>query len=447
MRYFPFSKEQQTEMLKTIGVTQVSELFSAIPDSIKFKGDLNISAATTEFTLQRELKEKSKCYPTDHISFLGGGSYRRFIPTAIAPVVNRAEFLSSYTPYQPEASQGTLQAMFEFQTLLANLTGMDAANGSMYEGASAAAEAVMMASRINTKKKKVLLSSAIHPEYLECIQTYLKYQDLTWELVPTSKNGQTDLKALEAAIDDNTLCHMLQIVNFHGVIEDQKKHGEILAEKKVLNLALVIEMSSLGLIEAPGAFGADIVVGEGQSLGLPVSFGGPYLGVFAVKEKHIRKMPGRLSGQTVDTEGKRAFCLTLATREQHIRREKATSNICSNQQHCALSVTMYLSLLGKNGLKDLALMNYSKAKEAKEALSQVEGVTIRHNTSHYNEFVIDLSKSSLEVWEALDKKGILAGVPLVWFDEQDTKGLLVNLTEVNRTEDVNALTAALKEVL
>ncbi|MDX2471496.1 MAG: aminomethyl-transferring glycine dehydrogenase subunit GcvPA [SAR324 cluster bacterium] len=447
MKYFPFSKEQQTDMLKTIGVEHISELFSAIPETIKIQGDLKIPEGTTEFTLQREVKAKSSCYPIDHISFLGGGSYRRFIPTAIAPVVNRAEFLTSYTPYQPEASQGTLQAMFEFQTLLANLTGMDAANGSMYEGASAAAEAVMMAARINPKKKNVLLSSAIHPEYLECIQTYLKYQDLTWELIPVLENGQTDLAALESAIDDNSLCSMLQIVNFYGVIEDQKKHGEIVSDKKVLNLALVIEMTSLGLIEAPGAFGADIVVGEGQSLGLPVSFGGPYLGVFAVKAKHIRKMPGRLSGQTVDTEGKRAFCLTLATREQHIRREKATSNICSNQQHCALSVTMYLSLLGKNGLKDLALMNYSKAKEAKEALAQVEGVTLRHITSHYNEFVIDLKKPALEIWEALDKKGILAGVPLVWFDEKDTHGLLVNLTEMNRAEDVTNLTAALKEVL
>ena len=447
MKYFPFSESQKAEMLKTIGVEKVEELFAAIPEEFRLGEGLQLDAETTEFSLQREVKAKAKHYPTDHISFLGGGSYRRFIPTAIAPVVTRAEFLTSYTPYQPEASQGTLQAMFEFQTLLAGLTGMDAANGSMYEGASAAAEAVMMAARLAPKKKHVLLSSAIHPEYLETIQTYLKFQDLTWELVPTLENGQTNLGALDDLITDNTLCSMLQIVNFYGVIEDQKKHGEVLAAKKVLNLALIIEMTALGLIEAPGEFGADIVVGEGQSLGLPVSFGGPNLGIFAVKSKHVRKMPGRLSGQSVDSEGKRAFCLTLATREQHIRREKATSNICSNQQHCALWVTMYLSLLGKNGLKELALMNYSKAKEAKTALSGVDGVTLRHQAAHYNEFVIDLTQPALAVWEALDKKGILAGVPLVWFDQKDQNGLLINLTEVNRTEDVTALIQALKEIL
>jgi len=447
MRYIPSGDKAKADMLKAVGVDEINELFSTIPTDLQFKGKLNLRPAISEFNLQRELKAKQATYPTEALSFLGGGVYRRFIPAAISPVVHRAEFLTSYTPYQPEVSQGTLQAMFEFQTLMAELTGMDVANGSMYEGATATAEAVFMAKRILPKRKRVIVSKGLHPEYRETLRTYLHHQGLEIVEIPLQANGQTDYHALQAALDENSLCSLLQVVNFYGVIEDQRQHQELVEEAGAVNIAVVVEMTSLGMIQPPGSFNVDIVTGEAQSLGLPLSFGGPNLGVFACKEKYVRKMPGRLSGQTLDVDGKRAFCLTLSTREQHIRREKATSNICSNQQLNALWVSMYVSLLGRQGIHELALMNYSKAREAIKQLTAISGVTLRHEAPHYNEFVLDLAKPALEVWEALDQKGILAGVPLVWHDQADTRGILVNVTEVNPMEEITAFAKALQEVL
>jgi len=444
-KYLPGDSRTREAMLKAIGVSKVEDLFQSIPQNLQLAEPLRLRGPVCEFDLRKELKARAHTYG-EPISFLGAGAYRRFIPSMIAPIVGRAEFATSYTPYQPEVSQGNLQAMFEVQSMMAGLTGMEVANGSMYEGGTATAEAVMMATRLNPKAKRVLVSSALHPEYLECIKTYLRYQDTELVEIGLTPEGQTDLAAWEQAAP-GALCSVLPNVNFYGVIEDQAQHGALCKQHKLVNIAVVVEMTSLGLLAAPGEFGADIVTGEGQSLGLPLSFGGPYLGVFATLEKHMRKMPGRLSGMTQDKDGKRAFCLTLSTREQHIRREKATSNICSNQQLCALWVAMYLSLLGKDGLKELAQMNYSKAKAAKAVLAQVPGVKLRHPGPHYNEFVLDLPKPAVEVFNALDKKGILAGVPLAWHHPKDERGLLVNLTEVNRSTEVQQLATALQEVL
>ena len=377
MRYIPNNSEVRLVMLKEIGVNSVEELFSPIPENLLLKDELEISAPVSEFKLLRELNDLAAQQAIEPLSFIGAGVYRRFIPAAIGSVVSRAEFLTSYTPYQPEVSQGNLQAMFEFQTLLSQLTGMDLANASMYEGASAAAEAVLMCKRIKPKPDTVLISAGLHPEYIEVIRTYTRFKDLKIKLIPVLESGQTDPVALESELDSQTLCCLIQGVNFFGVIENLRILSDLIKSKDVLWVAVLPEMTSLGMLTPPGHFGADIMVGEGQSLGLPLSYGGPNLGVFAAKQKYMRQMPGRLSGETKDKNGDRAFCLTLATREQHIRREKATSNICSNQALCALWATIYLSLLGKKGIKSLAQLNYSKTKYAIDRLTGIKGVKLR----------------------------------------------------------------------
>jgi len=447
MRYIPNNLEVRNEMLKEIGVDSVKQLFSLIPDNLLLKKELDISPPVSEFKLMRDLNSLSDQQAIDPISFLGAGVYRRFIPAVISALVSRAEFLTSYTPYQPEVSQGTLQAMFEFQTLLSQLTGMDIANASMYEGASAAAEAVLMCKRIKPKLDTVLISAGLHPEYLEAVKTYTKFKDLKIKIIPLSDSGYTDLAELERELDSQTLCCLIQSVNFFGVIENLKEISEVLTRNEVLWAAVLPEMTSLGMLTPPGDFGADILVGEGQSLGLPLSYGGPNLGVFAAKKKYMRQMPGRLSGETKDESGKRAFCLTLATREQHIRREKATSNICSNQALCALWGTIYLSLLGKKGIKDLSRINYSKTQYAIKELSALEGVKLRYSGTVYNEFVLETSENSDVVITRLREKNILAGVPLSRFYPQDSSGILVNVTEVNTKEEIDTLVTCMAEVL
>jgi glycine dehydrogenase subunit 1 len=446
MKYIPNHEAVRKEMLQEIGVDSVGELIKTIPESLQLKSPLNLPPALHETALLKDLKNKAKFASRDAISFLGGGSYRRFIPSAIAPVVSRAEFLTSYTPYQPEVSQGTLQVMFEFQTLLSQLTGMDVVNASMYEGASAAAEAVLMAKRINSKKKKVILSKGLHPEYRETVLTYLQHSGLEVEDVELDAAGQTDITALQSMVADDTLCVVTQMVNFFGVIEPMPQISEILSSQKTLNIGVLPEMTALGIIKSPGELGVDIFVGEGQSLGLPVSYGGPNLGIFATSTKYMRQLPGRLAGQTVDNDGKRAFCLTLATREQHIRREKATSNICSNQMLCALMVTMYLSLLGKNGLRKLALQNISKTEFLKKSLAMETDFKIRHSGSTYNEFVLELPVDSTSFLAALKAKNILGGIALKRFIEDDQKAVLISVTEMNSRDDLNSLLNAVREV-
>jgi len=446
MRYFPNDQDTNQAMLNKIGVDQVSDLFTSIPKSIQLDRPLDISAPRSEFSLLKELKEKASSYPVGHSSFLGGGVYRRFIPAAVGALASRAEFLTAYTPYQPEISQGSLQAMFEFQSLLTLLTGMDVANASMYEAASGVAEAVMMASRIRPKAKKVLVSAGLHPEYLEVLKTYLAPGDLQLVQVPVTPSGQTDLEALANLLDSDSLCSILQVINFFGVIEDQAKHQQALEGSKTLNISVMSDLSALGLLKPPGDFGADIFVGEAQSLGLPLSYGGPNLGVFACKNAYLRKMPGRLVGLSEDTHGKRAFCLTLSTREQHIRREKATSNICSNQAHCALWVTIYLSLLGEQGIRELAELNLGLADYAATQISEKTRIKRRFTGSVYNEFVLDLPCNATLWIDKLMQEGILAGVDLSRFDQSDEGGLLVCFTETNSKEEIDLLVSKLGEL-
>ena len=447
MRYIPNHKESRNVMLQEIGVQNVEDLFATIPTELRTQKPLDIDPPTDEFSLLKKLKLLAGKNHSEDLSFLGGGSYRRFIPSVISPLVSRGEFLTSYTPYQPEISQGTLQAMFEFQTLMAQLTGMDVANGSMYEGATAAAEAILMAKRIKKKGSTVLISKGIHPEYLETITTYLKHQDLNIELLPINPDGRTDSLKLEEKLSEDVLCVLFQSPNFFGVIENQKQLIEKIHLSKALAIVAIPEMTSLGLLAPPGEFGADIVIGEGQSLGLPLAYGGPYLGVFAAAKKYMRQMPGRLSGETIDNEGKRAFTLTLATREQHIRREKATSNICSNQALCALWVTIYLSLLGKTGLKNLANLNFSKARYALDTLTSIQGIKQRYKSPIYNEFVLDLPLKSHDLLKGLASKGIHGGIPLSRFDSEDQQGLLVTVTEVNTKEEIDTFSAQVKEII
>jgi len=434
-------------MLAEIGVDSVEALFSTVPDKLLLNKELNISPPVSEFKLMRELDDLAAQQATEPFSFLGAGVYRRFIPAVIGSLVSRAEFLTSYTPYQPEVSQGTLQAMFEFQTLLSQLTGMDIANASMYEGASAAAEAVLMCKRIQPKPDTVLISAGLHPEYIETIQTYIRFKDLKLKMIPLLENGQTDMAALEKEVDSQTLCCLIQTVNFYGIVENLKRVSEVVDSKGILWVAVLPEMTSLGMLTPPGHFGADILVGEGQSLGLPLSYGGPNLGVFAAKQKYMRQMPGRLSGQTRDNAGDRAFCLTLATREQHIRREKATSNICSNQALCALWATIYLSLLGKKGIKELAHINFSKTKYAIEQLTRINGVKLRYSASVYNEFALETPESSETILSRLREKNILAGVPLSRFFPEDNHGILVNVTEVNTKDEIDYLVKCMDEIV
>lgn len=446
MKFIPNSPDSRAEMLQEIGVSSIEDLFVTVPENIRLKELLDISGPISEFSLMKELKKRAGSMPTDKVSFLGAGAYQRFIPEAIKAIISRAEFLTCYTPYQPELSQGSLQVMFEFQTLLSQLTGMDVANASMYEGATAVAESVFLAQRAKKKRTKVLYSAAMHPEYIETLKTYMRHQNVTLTEIPIAENGQTDLKVLEAELDDTALCSLIPVINFYGVIEDLKTHGELLAKNDALFVAVCTEMSSLGMLTPPGDFGADVVVGEAQSLGLPAAYGGPYLGIFACSKKYMRQMPGRLAGLTVDKNGNRALCLTLSTREQHIRREKATSNICSNQALCALWVTVYLSLMGKYGLKQLAALNYSKAHYALKRIEAIDGITVRYSAPVYNEFVIEASKDAGDILKLLEEKNILGGVPLSRFEPTDTKGILVNITEVITKEEIDTFITCLKEV-
>ena len=363
MRFIPHTEQDIREMLEMVGIQNVDELFAGIPAELRL-GDkaLKLPSALSESEIVATLRQMQKRNPDaeEVTTFLGAGAYRHYIPALIGSLVLRGEFATSYTPYQPEVSQGTLQAIFEFQTMIAMLTGMDLANASMYDGASALAEAVLMARRIN-KKNEFLIARAVHPEYRQTTETYLRGADHRSIEVPFDSTGKTDLEFIRANLNDKTSAVVLQSPNFFGVVEEYEALGKELAERDVLLIVNVAEPLSLGILKPPGERGADIVVGEAQSFGLPVSYGGPYAGFFATREKFLRQMPGRVAGETIDRTGRRSFVLTLSTREQHIRRERATSNICTNQGLCALAVTVYLAVMGKQGLRELALLNLRKA--------------------------------------------------------------------------------------
>jgi glycine dehydrogenase subunit 1 len=434
-------------MMEKIGVSSIDELLTAIPSEIKDNSALKLPPALDELALKRHLKTLSNMNleGISMPSFLGAGTYNHFIPSAIDHLISRSEFYTAYTPYQPEISQGTLQAIFEFQTMICLLTGMDVANASMYDGASALAEAVLMAKRINKKGQKVYLSKAVHPEYREVVKTYTNDLDIEIIEIPYDEGGKTDLKWLAENMDDTPVAIAVQYPNFFGIIEDMTAISKIASDKGALFISATTEPIALGLIKPPAHYGVDIAVGEGQSLGNAVNFGGPHLGLFATKKEYLRNMPGRLAGETVDLDGKKGYVLTLSTREQHIRREKATSNICSNQSLCALTASIYLSLLGKRGLRSLASTNLSLAEYAKNKLSGLPGFSLPFNSPTFNEFVVKTDKPAEEINEKIFNAGIIGGLPLGKFYPELNDSILFCVTEMSQKSDIDKLVEVLND--
>lgn len=438
MRYLPHTREDIAAMLTKVGCSDLEELFAPIPAACRRTAPLNLPEPLGEMELNRHmdgLAAKVAVAP-EYTTYLGAGSYDHFIPEAIKQLLLRSEIFTAYTPYQPEISQGTLQTIFEYQTLVSRLLGMEVANASMYDGASALAEALLMSIRI-TKRQKVAVSSAIHPAYRKVIATYLAPTGYEIIELPYTKDGRTDLSGLG---DLSALAGVaIQSPNFFGCIEDlEQAEKTVHSDQKALFICCFSEPLAYGLLKPPGTFGADIVCGEGQSLGIPRSFGGPGLGIFTAKQKYVRNMPGRLIGQTVDKNGNRGFVLTLATREQHIRREKATSNICSNQGLCATTATMYMAMLGGTGFRALAQLNYDKAGYLKQQLQQA-GIATTFQAPTFNEFVVRFPGDGQAVYRKLLAKNIVAGVPLEAYYPELTGQYLLCVTETSTREDMDAL--------
>ena len=447
MSYISLSNKDRKDMLAALGVASTEELFKCIPEAVRLKRPLDLPPSLAELDLIKEIGSlgEENTY-AGLLSFLGAGAYEHFIPTVVDYLSARGEFVSPYTPYQPEVSQGTLQIIFEFQTLICQLTGLDIANASLYEGATGAAEAVLMTQRL-TGKSKVLVARTLHPQYLEVIRTYVKNLGLNVETIPYGSDGRLDREALSRGVDDDTCGVVFQSPNFFGVCEDVKFVSDTAHEKKALSAVVVTEALSLALLEAPGKLGADIVTGEAQSFGVPLSFGGPYLGFMSCRREFIRQLPGRISGQTKDVEGNRGFVLTLATREQHIRRERATSNICTNQALCALRATIFLESLGKEGLRELALQNTRKAAYALDVLTGIPGVKRKLDGPAFNEFVLEFPKPWSQIDEGLKARNILGGFDLGEIDAGLADCALLCVTELKTRADIDRLAGALEEVL
>ena len=426
MRYLPNSPSDRAEMLKTLGKESVEELFAGIPDELKLHRPLNLPGPLSEPELIEFFEQAASQSARDYLSLLGAGAYSHYRPVVIDALLLRGEFLTSYTPYQPEISQGNLQAMFEFQTLIAQLTGMEVANSSLYDGSTATNEAVLMAMRL-TRREHVVTASTVHAEYRQVAQTYLQHQGVHLETVPYTTSGQVDLAALDAAVNEQTAAVVVQSPNFFGALERWSEVAEIVHRRGAMLVAVVAEPLSLALVRPPAE--ADIVCGEAQSFGVPVAYGGPYVGFLATREQFIRQMPGRLVGETHDTEGRRGYVLTLATREQHIRREKATSNICTSQSLMALNATIYLCLLGKRGLRALAEQNLAKACYAAAELVKGPGAAIPFSAPHFNEFVVKVPGDAEDLLAALREEKIIGGLHLDRFYPELTNHLLVCVTE------------------
>jgi glycine dehydrogenase subunit 1 len=451
MRYLPLTPTDRTAMLGVIGAGSVDDLFVDVPAEARLAGPIKgLPNHATELAVERHMSALA----AQNVSagsvpfFLGAGAYRHHVPASVDHLIQRGEFLTAYTPYQPEIAQGTLQVLFEFQTQVARLFGTDIANASMYDGSTAAWEAVAMAGRI-TKRKRAVLSRALHPHYAATITTMAKFTGDEIDRKAPTLSGSVDPAGLIAAIDEQTSCVVVQYPDILGRIPDLPAIAEAAHAKGALLIVVVTEPVALGLLEAPGKLGADIVVGEGQSIGVGLQFGGPYLGLFGCAEKFVRQMPGRLCGQTVDAVGKRGFVLTLSTREQHIRREKATSNICTNAGLCALAFSVHMTLLGGTGLAQLARVNHAKAQQTAARLAKVPGVTVL-NEAYFNEFTVVLPKDAREVVRALADRQVLGGVSLgrLYPDAPYlANGLLVTATETTTAEDIEVLGATLEEVL
>jgi glycine dehydrogenase subunit 1 len=442
MRYLPKSPADREEMLAEIGAASIDDLFSSIPAEYQLKRDLVIPRQQSESEILDRFRGFAESNAAGYASFLGAGVYRHYRPVIIDALVQRGEFLTSYTPYQPEIAQGTLQAMFEFQTMICELTGMEIANASMYDGSTGAAEAVMMAVRV-TGRDGAVVARTVHPEYREVLATYAQHQEIPVAEVGYAQNGRVDLAALDAAITDNTACVLIQSPNFFGTIEDVAAIAEMAHKKGALLIVSIAEAVSLGIVKPPAE--ADIVSMEAQSFGVAPSFGGPFCGVIACKEKFLRQMPGRLVGETKDVNGKRGFVLTLSTREQHIRREKATSNICTNQALVALMTTIFLTVYGKQGMKELAEHNLAKATYLKDALGKTSRAKVLFDGApRFHEFVLDLPQSADEANAGLLDKKIIGGLPLQkWYPELGPNASLWCATELTTRQQIDAAAAAL----
>ena len=436
-RYLPMTEQDKKGMFEAIGVKSIDDLFADIPKEVQFKGTLNLKEPLSEHDLIKEFSRLANVNKdlTSYVSFLGAGVYDHYIPVIVDHVISRSEFYTAYTPYQPEISQGELQAIFEFQTMICELTGMEVANSSMYDGGTALAEAAMLSAG-QTNRKKVLVSKAVHPEYRAVLETYARGQHI--EVVEVGiENGTTDLRDLQTKMSDDVACFIVQYPNFFGQIEALKDMEEIVHSQKGL-FVVSSNPLALGLLTPPGELGADIVIGDVQVFGIPAQFGGPHCGYFAVTKKLMRKVPGRLVGQTVDEEGKRGFVLTLQAREQHIRREKATSNICSNQALNALAAAVAMTALGKKGLKEMALQNISKATYAKKKLEEA-GFTLPFTGPFFNEFVVDCGNAVKEVNEFLLQKGIIGGYDLGRDYIELSNHMLVAVTELRTKGEIDLL--------
>lgn len=447
MRYLPLTPEDRQQMLSVIGADSVESLFRDVPPEALLSGPVALPGTQGEMAVERTFQAfaDANISPSAAPSFLGGGIYRHHIPATVDHLIQRGEFLTAYTPYQPEVAQGTLQYLFEFQTQVALLTGMDVANASMYDGATACAEAAMMATRVR-KRRRAVISGGLHPHYRDTTATYGKYTGLHIHALPPDWRGTEDAIS---AIDADTSCVVVQYPDFFGRVRDHSALADACHAAGALLVIVVTEVVSLGLLKPPGEMGADIVVGEGQSLGNAASFGGPTVGLMAVRSNFLRQMPGRLTGQTVDVDGRRGFVLTLSTREQHIRREKATSNICTNSGLCALAFTIHLTLLGEKGLVRLAELNHATAIDLADRLVAVGGVEVLNDT-FFNEITLRLPKAAAAVVDAMAERGVLGGIPVsrLYPGDPDLENLLlVAATELTSPKDVNALVATLTEAL
>lgn len=435
-------------MLEAIGVGSIDELFSSIPKDFRFSRPLDLPGPLAELELRNHLRELSRknAHGEEWAMFLGGGSYSHYIPSSVAYLISRGEFLTAYTPYQPEVSQGTLQAIFEYQTMMAEVLGLEVANASQYDASTGAAEAVRLAIAV-TEKTKVLVARSVHPEYREVLKAYLKNEEVTLEEIPYTVEGTLDREALSKLAQAGAACILVGTPNFFGVVEDLTDVAKTIHDAGGLLITVTQDPLALGLFQSPGEMGADIAVAEGQSFGNAMSFGGPGLGVFAAKKDYVRSLPGRLVGETVDADGKRGFVLTLATREQHIRRERATSNICTNVSLCALAATITLALWGKKGFQELAAANYDRAESLKERLAKIPGLSLPFSGTTFNEFVVRTRVKPTDVIAKLVNDRTVPGVPLWrWYPEL-TDAMLVCVTEMNTDEQIDKLVNGLKKIL
>ncbi|MED4204386.1 aminomethyl-transferring glycine dehydrogenase subunit GcvPA [Neobacillus mesonae] len=443
-RYLPMTEQDKKAMLETIGVSTIDELFSDIPEKVKFQGLYNIKQAKSETSLTKELFKLAgkNADLKQNVSFLGAGVYDHYMPIIVDHVISRSEFYTAYTPYQPEISQGELQAIFEFQTMICELTGMEVANSSMYDGGTALAEAAMLSAG-HTRRKTIVVSSAVHPEYRDVLKTYAKGQYIEVVEVPV-KDGVTDVNVLKDLVNKDTAAVIVQYPNFFGRIEPLKELEEIIHEQKAM-FVVSSNPLSLGVLTPPGKFGADIVVGDAQPFGIPTAFGGPHCGYFAVTSKLMRKVPGRLVGQTTDEEGRRGFVLTLQAREQHIRRDKATSNICSNQALNALAASVAMTALGKSGVREMAAANLQKANYAKNAF-KAAGIEVVNDGHLFNEFVVKLNSPVKQVNQKLLEKGIIGGYDLGRDYPDLAHHMLIAVTEQRTKEEIDTFVKELGDM-